>query len=432
MDFWIIGSFRLRVMRLDSPSRQWRKGETGTILRRLLKGASAVTAIRPDAGRAGSNFKMSKETELKATAVFAESAGAAVLSIGGTWRLTEPFPHLDEILPRETHEAEIRVVPQELVKWDSSLPLFLLRVRAWCRGRSIRLNIADLPETLKQLFQLIATSEERAADAKPTPPAPYSFARTLRRWVAGWKDSAGFIGRCVIGSVEFPTAPRHFRWKTFFLQMEEAGPKALPIIGLICFLVGLTFAYETSIQLRRFGLQFYMIGATGTSIFREIGPLIAAILICGRTGAAFAAHIANMKLGNEIDALEMVGVSPISFLVLPRIAALLLMMPLTTLYSDLCGMLGPLTIAVARLDVPVTGFLVQLQHSVSLTDVVVGLVKSIVFAVLIGLAGTLRGLQSEKSSAGLGRAVTSAVVTGIAAVLAADALFSPILEHLGY
>ncbi|MGH7940802.1 MAG: MlaE family ABC transporter permease [Limisphaerales bacterium] len=375
---------------------------------------------------------MSKETEPKGKAAFEESAGVSLLSIGGTWRLTDPFPKLDEILPDQTHKAEIRVVPKDLVEWDSSLPLFLLRVRVRCNRRSIKLNLAALPETLKQLFQIIAESEERAAHMKRQPPQPHPFSWFVRRSIAEWKNSAEFVGQCVIGAVELPTAPRHFQWKTFFSQMVEAGPKALPIIGLLCFLVGLTFAYETSIQLRRFGLQFYMIGATGTSIFREIGPLIAAIILAGRTGAAFAANIANMKLGNEIDALQVIGISPISFLVLPRLAALLLMLPIITLYADFCGMLGPLTIAVGKLSVPVAGFLSQLQHSVTLTDVIVGLVKSVVFAVLIGLAGTLRGLQSERSSAGLGRAVTSAVVTGIAAVLIADALFSPILEHLGY
>lgn len=380
----------------------------------------------------GSNSKMSKETEAKARAVFAESAGAALLSIGGTWRLTEPFPHLNEILPRETHEAEIRVVPRELIEWDSSLPLFLLRVRAWCRSRSIKLNISDLPETLKELFRIIASNEEQSAEIKPRPPPRHPLGWFIRRSVGQWKNSTEFLGQCVIGTAELPTASRQFQWKTLFSQMVETGPKAFPIIGLICFLVGLTFAYETSIQLRRFGLQFYMIGATSVSIFREIGPLIAAILIAGRTGAAFAANIANMKLSNEIDALQMIGVSPITFLVLPRVAALVLTMPLITLYTDFCGVLGPLTIAVGKLDVPVTGFLVQLQHAVSLTDVVVGLVKSVVFAILISLTGTLRGLQSERSSAGLGRAVTSAVVTGIAAILATDALFSPILQHLGY
>ncbi len=376
---------------------------------------------------------MSKEMESKAKAVFEQSAGAALLAIGGTWRLTEPFPQLDEVIPGEkTGGLEIRVVARDLTEWDSSLPLFLLRVRAWCSRHGIKMNIAALPDTLKRLFQLIAASEEEAGKMKIPHPPRRPFGWIFRHAASEWKNSTAFVGQCVIGALELPTAPRQFQWKAFVYQMVEAGPKALPIIGLLSFLVGLTFAYETSIQLRRFGLQFYMIGAVGSSIFREIGPLIAAILVAGRTGAAFAANIANMKLGNEIDALEIAGVSPISFLVLPRLAALLLTLPFTALYSDLCGILGPLIIAVGKLDVPITGFLVQLQHSVSLTDVVVGLVKSVVFAVLIGLAGTLRGLQSEPTSTGLGRAVTSAVVIGIASILAADALFSPILEHLGY
>lgn len=376
------------------------------------------------------DVKTSKET--KAKAVFEQSEGANLLSIGGTWRLTEPFPFLEEVMPRELKDSEIRVVPRDLDGWDSSLPLFLLRARAWCNDRRIKMKMSDLPEAVKRLFELISQSEEQAPTLKVQHRPSPSLDQIIGHAISKWKSSVEFLGECVIGVTEAPTRPRHFHWKTFFSQMVEAGPKALPIIGLLCFLVGLTFAYETSIQLRRFGLQFFMIGAVGTSILREIGPLIAAIMLAGRTGAAFAAHIANMKLQNETDALEMIGVSPISFLVVPRLAALLVMMPLTTLYSDLCGILGPLVIAVLKLDVPVRGFLVELHNSVSLTDVVVGLVKSFVFAILIGLAGTLHGMQSERSSAGLGRAVTSAVVTGIASILAADALSSPILEHLGY
>lgn len=375
---------------------------------------------------------MSKETDSKAKVVFKQSADAICLSIGGTWRLTEPFPVLEEAMPKEVKTSEITVVSEDLADWDSSLPLFLLRVRAWCNQRKIKMNLRELPEGVKGLFDLISKSEEEAATAKVRKPLPQQLSRTVKDRISKWKSAVQFLGECVIGIVEAPTKPRQFHWKTFFYQMVEAGPKAFPVIGLLSFLVGLTFAYETSIQLRRFGLQFYMIGAVGTSIFREIGPLIAAILLAGRTGAAFAANIANMKLENEIAALEMIGVSPVSFLVLPRMAALLLMMPVSALYSDLCGALGPLVIAVFKLNVPVTGFMVQLHNSVTLTDVNVGLVKSVVFGVLIGLAGTLQGMLSDRSSAGLGRAVTSAVVTGIAAILAADSLFSPILEHLGY
>ena len=374
---------------------------------------------------------MPKKINSRAKAEFTQSAGESLLSIGGTWHLTEPFPLPEEIIPGGKTCADIRVIPTDLVEWDSSLPLFLLRVRTLCDKRTINLNFAALPDKLQRLLGLISAREKEGLTVEPRKPPSHPFTRIADQAISGCRNSAQFIGECLVGAGQIATAPRQFDYKAFFSQMVEAGPKAFPIIGLLSFLVGLTFAYETSIQLRRFGLQYYMIGATGISICREIGPLIAAILLAGRTGAAFAANIANMKLGNEIDALEMIGISPVSFLVLPRLAALLLMMPVITLYSDLCGILGPLLISVGKLGIPVTGFLVELQGAVSLRDVVVGLVKSLFFGVLIGLAGTLHGLQSERSSAGLGRAVTAAVVTGIAAILTADALFSPILNHLG-
>ncbi|MGH8024377.1 MAG: MlaE family ABC transporter permease, partial [Limisphaerales bacterium] len=266
---------------------------------------------------------MSKEIESKAKAVLERGEGGSLLSIGGIWHLTDPLPVLDEVLPNETRDKNLRVVPRDLTDWDSSLPLFLLRVRTWCNSRGIKMNMTDLPEAVKRLFELISQSEEQAPKLKVRQRPSLSLGQIASHTIFKWKNSITFIGECVISIVEAPTKPRHFHWKAFFSLMVEAGPKALPIIGLLSFLVGLTFAYETSIQLRRFGLQFYMIGAVGTSIFREIGPLIAAILLAGRTGAAFAAHIANMKLENETAALEMIGVSPVSFLVMPRLGALL-------------------------------------------------------------------------------------------------------------
>lgn len=375
---------------------------------------------------------MSNEANSKAKAVFEQSAGGTVLSIGGTWQLTEPFPHVEEVMPKELDKDEINVVSKDLAEWDSSLPLFLLRVRTWCNGRRVKMNMADLPDAVKRLLEIISQSEEQGGATKTRQSSSLSPARIFNKVISKLKNSVQFVGECVIGMMEIPAKPRHFHWKTFFAQMIEAGPKALPIVGLLSFLVGLTFGYETSIQLRRFGLQFYMVNAAGTSIFRQIGPVIAAILLAGRTGAAFAAHIANMKLGNEIAALEMIGVSPVTFLVLPRLAALFFMLPLITLYSDFFGILGPLVIAVFKLNIPVDGFLIQLSNAISLSDFLIGVIKSFVFALLIGFAGTWHGLESERSSAGLGRSVTAAVVTGIAAVLTADALFSPVLEHLGF
>ena len=372
-----------------------------------------------------------KAAESKATVAAEQSAGAILLKVGGTWRLTETFPDPDEVMPGEVADGEVRVLPDRLAEWDSSLPLFLLRVRAWCSEHAVRLNLDALPATLKRLFRLILASEEKAPPDQARKAQSKPVSRAARRLMSEWKNSTQFIGECAIGAMELPTDPRHFHWKAFFMEMVDAGPRALPIIGLLSFLIGVTFAFESSIQLARFGLQNFVVQGIGGAVLRQIGPLIAAVLLAGRTGAAFAAHIANMKLNGEIDALEMLGVSPVNFLVLPRITALILMLPLITLYSDALGLLGGMAISVVKINITAIGFLHKLQHAVSIMDIEVGVIKSLVFAVIIGLAGTLRGLQSERSSDGVGHAVTSAAVTGIASIIVADALFSPILHRLG-
>ena len=369
--------------------------------------------------------------ESKAKARVERVADALLLKVGGTWHLTETLPELDEVLPREAGRCRVRVVPADLVEWDSSLPLFLLRVRSWCQGQDAPLDIEALPGALQRLFRLISDSEARSPLATGRGPEPHRVRRRARELVDGWTGTLRFVGECALGAATLPVEPRHFAWKDFLTEMTEAGPKALPIIGLLSFLIEVTFAFETATQLRQFGAQIYVIAGIGVAVVRQIGPLIAAVVLAGRTGAAFAAHIGNMKLGGEIDALDMLGVSPVKFLVLPRLAALVLMMPFITLYSDLLGILGGLVITTTMLDIPATEFWVRLQSSISLTDVNVGIVKGLVFGILVGLAGTLHGLRSERSSVGVGRAVTSAVVTGIASLIVADALFSPILQNLG-
>jgi len=374
---------------------------------------------------------MSSTKESEATAEVEPSGKAILLKVGGTWRLTENLPRLEKVLPQDMKHRSLRAMPDNLTEWDSSLPLFLLRVRSWCRQHDADLDLEALPEALKRLFRLISESEERESPPRSKPEAAHPVRKALQHIISNWKESVRFVGECVTGAVEVPRNPKHFSWKDFFLEMVEAGPKALPIIGLLSFLIGVTFAFETATQLRKFGAQIYVIDGVGVSVLRQIGPLIASVVLAGRTGAAFAAHIGNMKLGGEIDALEMLGVSPVTFLVLPRVSALVLMMPLITLYSDLLGILGGLVIAVPMLNIAATEYWVKLQTTLSLTDLNVGIFKGIVFGLLVALTGTLQGLRSERSSVGVGRAVTSAVVTGITAIIVVDALFAPILDNLG-
>jgi len=366
-------------------------------------------------------------SESKATAA-AETAGdAIVLKIGGAWRLTESLPQLDEVMPAGLGPRPVRVVPEQLAEWDTSLPLFLLRVRSWCGERKAGLDLDPLPDSLKRLFRLISESAGNQPDFEARRPELRPVLAAARRSFWRWKDSVSFLGECAIAALEVPADTRRFSWKDCFGQMVAAGPQALPIVGLLSFVIGVTFAFQTILQLRDFGAQIYVINAVGLAVVREIGPLTAAVVLAGRTGAAFAARLGDMKLGGEIDALEMLGVSPVQFLVLPRVVALALMLPTITLYSDLLGVLGGLL-----LNIPAAEFWTRLTHAVTLTDLNVGIVKAILFGLLIGLAGTWRGLQSERSSAGVGRAVTSAVVTGITSIILADALFAPVLRNLNF
>ena len=342
------------------------------------------------------------------------------------------LPEVDEVMSDHEPGRAVRVVPESLTTWDSSLPLFLLHLRSWCQARDAKVDLDELPAALKKLFQLVLESEEQEPAAHPSAPEEHPVRRTARRVASEVTDSVRFVGDCTIGAVEVPLDPRRFRWRALFEQMVEAGPKALPVVGMLSFMIGVTFAYETAQQLRDFGAQIYVINGIGLAVVRQIGPIIAAVVLAGRTGAAFAAHLGNMKLGGEIDALELLGVSPINYLVLPRLLALSLMMPLITLYADLLGILGGLLVTTSMLNIPATEFWVRLQNIVALTDINVGLVKSVFFGIVVALAGTLRGLQCERSAAGVGKATTSAVVTGITAIIIADALFAPIIDNLGF
>jgi phospholipid/cholesterol/gamma-HCH transport system permease protein len=195
--------------------------------------------------------------------------------------------------------------------------------------------------------------------------------------------------------------PGRFRWRDCLDEMQQCGAMALPIVSLISFLVGLIMAYQAAVQLRQFGADIYVADLVGLSVVREMGPMMAAVILAGRTGAAFAAALANMKANEEVDALETFGIPPVHFLVLPRLVALALMMPLLALYSNGVGILGGMAVGAGVLDIPPAAYWIETQSIVDLSDVSTGLIKSFAFGILIGLSGCLRGLQAERSAAPL-------------------------------
>jgi phospholipid/cholesterol/gamma-HCH transport system permease protein len=245
------------------------------------------------------------------------------------------------------------------------------------------------------------------------------------------RDFLQFVGECWIDTVRLVTGRTGLRWSDCLGEMQKCGAMALPIVSLISFLVGVTLAYSGSIVLKRFGGEIWVADLIGVAMTREMGALMAAVVLSGRTGAAFAAEIGSMKANEEIDALSTLGISPVRFLVIPRVVALGLMMPLLAMYANCLGILGGMAVAWGTLGIPPAAYWVEMLTIVDLSDVFVGMIKAVVFGLIVGLSGCLRGLQSERNASGVGHAATSAVVTAILLIIVADALFAVLFNAIG-
>lgn len=232
-----------------------------------------------------------------------------------------------------------------------------------------------------------------------------------------------FIGEAAMSLFRFVTGRARFRWSDLWLFIEQAGVDALPIVSLLSLLQGLTMAFLGAAQLSMFGAQIYVANLIGMSMAAEVAAVMTAIIMAGRTGAAYAAQIGTMQVNQEIDALQTMGLEPMDFLVLPRMLALVLMMPLLYLYANLLGMFGGGVIAVMVLGLTVEQFLNQLLSAVPLSVFVIGLVKSGVFGLLVALSGCMQGVNCGRSAAAVGEATTSAVVTAIVSIILADGIF---------
>jgi phospholipid/cholesterol/gamma-HCH transport system permease protein len=221
-----------------------------------------------------------------------------------------------------------------------------------------------------------------------------------------------------------------FRVGDLLVVIQDCGPRALGIVSLISFLIGLILGFVGAVQLEQFGASIYVANLVAVAMTREIGCIMTAIVMAGRTGAAFAAQLGTMTTNQEIDALSTMGISPMEFLVLPRMLALILMMPLLTIYADLLGILGGAVVGLGMLGLGTTEYYEQTRSAVSLTDFFIGVSKSTVFGILVALVGCLRGMQSGRSAAAVGLAATSAVVTSIVLIIVIDGLFAVILNVL--
>jgi phospholipid/cholesterol/gamma-HCH transport system permease protein len=247
----------------------------------------------------------------------------------------------------------------------------------------------------------------------------------------GFLDTLGFVGEVAASFIRMLTGRARFRVADLWLIMQESGSQALPIVSLISFLVGLILAFVGAIQLKLFGAQIYVADLVGIAMVRAMGGIMAGIIMAGRTGASFAAQIGTMQVNEEIDALKTAGIPPIDFLVLPRVVALSIMMPLLTIYADLMGVLGGMFVGVVGLQLSPTEFSIELRKAVPLVNLWIGLFSGFVFGVLVSLTGCLRGIQCGRSASAVGDATRSAVVTGIVAIVVATAIITVVCSILG-
>jgi phospholipid/cholesterol/gamma-HCH transport system permease protein len=238
-----------------------------------------------------------------------------------------------------------------------------------------------------------------------------------------------FVGEFFIAMAQAVRQPRRVRWRDTLTIAEAVGVDALPIIVLIGFLMGLIMAFQAAVPLGQFGAQIFVANLIGLAILRELGPLMTAIVLAGRTGSAFAAELGTMKVREEIDALKTMGLEPVRFLVVPRVIATLVMTPLLTVFADLVGIMGG-SVVLLSLGFPLITFFRQLQSAVSYGSPVGGLVKSFFFGILVAAIGCLRGLQTKGAASAVGESTTSAVVSGIILIVITDGIFSVVYYYL--
>ena len=362
--------------------------------------------------------------------------GTLCVHLAGNWRMGEQMPSPDEVerLIRSTPELQrITFDTRDLQGWDSALLTFLVKVFSFCDQDSITPDKSGLPQGVRRLLELASAVPETKGAGKGIKKESFLF--RVGEDVVGMFLSAeqmlNFIGAASVAFLKFLVGKARFRRSDLFLTIQECGAEALPIVSLISFLVGLILAFVGAVQLRMFGAQIYVADLVGIAMTREMGAMMAGIIMAGRTGAAFAAQLGTMQVNEEIDALTTMGISPMEFLVLPRILALILMMPLLCLYADLVGLLGGVVVGVGMLNLTLPQYYIQTTAAISLTNLWLGVGKSAVYGALIAVSGCLRGIECGRSASAVGAATTSAVVTAIVAIIVSDGIFAVITNALG-
>jgi len=359
-----------------------------------------------------------------------------LLILSGTWKIDLPAPSAADTFEHLLAGSRVRQIQFDgsgLSAWDSGLIGFVHQLNRRCAAAGIEVDLNGLPGGARRLARLAAAVPPKD-DAEKSQRRPSVLEKIGNAGVTGCRaalDTLEFLGDLWLSFLRLLRGRARFRRSDILVVIQECGWQALPIVSLISILVGLILAFVGAVQLSLFGAQIYIADLVGIGVAREMGAVMTGVIMAGRTGAAFAANIGTMQVNEEIDALQTLGVAPMDFLVLPRVLALVIMMPLLCVYADLLGILGGLVVGVGAMDIPLIQYFEQTRNALNLTHFSVGLVKSVFFGLIVAVAGCMQGMHCGRSAAAVGQATTSAVVIAIVGIVVADGLFAVLTNILG-
>lgn len=350
-----------------------------------------------------------------------------LISIAGDWQLSDGLSAISEVEKQFADNpslASVIINGSRLNAWDSCLISYLLMLVRLAKEKQIVVQFESMPQGVLRLISLAESAPDNKSVLSVNP--GFSLTESVgKRSIKLYREASHFtefVGKSVIAFVNFYRGKAVYRRSDFFGFIEDAGPGSLPIVTLISVLIGMILAFVGAVQLEKFGASIYVSSLVGLSMAREMAAMMTAIIMAGRTGAAYAAQLGSMQVNEEIDALRTMGISPMEFLVVPRMLALVLMLPLLTVYANLMGILGGAIVSIVMLDITWSMYIEQMMSTVPLVHFVIGLVKSVLFGVVIALSGCFMGMFSARSAAGVGKSTTNAVVLGIILIVVVDSL----------
>lgn len=361
------------------------------------------------------------------------ASGAATLQLAGRLDAYSVGPIWDNAhRVLAAHASRPLVVDCSGVDYcDGAGVALLLDLQRAQRPPGANVTIRGLAPRFQKLLDQFDPGAFRASPPAPSRvPLAERVGRAAARFFADLHEQIAFLGEAAAAIAYAIAHPRGIRWKDALYIAEEAGVNALPIVGLIGFLMGVILAFQSAVAMKQFGAEIFVANLLALSLVRELGPLMTAILLAGRSGAAFAAEIGTMKVNQEVDALTTMGLDPVRFLVVTRVLAATAMTVPLVVFADLIGLIGG-AVVMLTFEIPIATYYNQAISFTTLTDFVGGLAKSVVFGVLIAGIGCLRGLQTEAGAAAVGVSATSAVVSGIVLIVFVDGIFAVLYYHLG-